>query len=550
MPNCCWEKEYNDSIEKNIESIFLKKCQERILENRLIINLRLAMMKCANLNIRNIKPLRSGSAQPTDYYFFTNLSAFFFRTENYTLMKSFLLLTCAIFFTFLQSDAQLRLPAILSSGMVLQQQDSVALWGWSEPAQIVKVRCSWNDRTDSVLSSNGALWLLKVRTPAAGGPYTISITTDTTIILSDVLIGEVWVCSGQSNMGMNYMSGEKDVAAALNDPANAGIRLLKIPKTTGSYPQDNVVAQWKHCDSSDLKNFSSVGYFFGKKLHESLKVPVGLIDASWGGTPAEPWTPSEKIRFDSALFAAAAKQTVYPWWPMVPGVAFNGMIAPLTNYRIAGCIWYQGEGNTSTNGTYTKLFTTMIGAWRQYWKKDLPFYYVQIAPYNYETPLDGALLQEAQTRAMEYPNVGMAVIADLIDSVTNIHPTHKKPVGNRLANWALSQTYHQPGIVYRSPQFDSVQIKGPRVVLTFKYAAEGLVSSEKVVTGFYLSDYNNVWYPATAAIQQNKITVSSKKVAHPVFVRYGFSNTLAGNVFSKEGLPLTPFRTDSFKAVY
>ncbi|MBA4167382.1 MAG: sialate O-acetylesterase [Chitinophagaceae bacterium] len=447
---------------------------------------------------------------------------------------------------FLPAHAQLRLPAVISSGMVLQQQDSVQLWGWANPGQQVHVKCSWNDRNDSVQTSNGAIWKIKVRTPAAGGPYTVTITTDTAIVLSDVLIGEVWVCSGQSNMELCNSWGEKDVAAELDNPSNAGIRLFNVPKTTAAFPQDNVTARWTVCDSANLKKFSSAGYFFGKKLHESLKVPIGLIEASWGGTPAETWTPSEKVQSDTVLAAAAAKLKSYPWWPDMAGAAFNGMLAPLTAFRIAGCIWYQGEANTGNHSTYTKLLTTMIDAWRESWKKELPFYYVQIAPFAYGDSLEGALLQEAQTRAMAHPKVGMAVITDLIDSVTDIHPSHKKQVGYRLANWALAQTYNQTGISYHSPEFDSSQKKGSKLVLTFKYAPDGLTSTGKTVAGFYLSDSGNKWYPAAATIQGNRITVNSRQVPAPAYIRYGFSNTLVGNVFSKGGLPLTPFRTDSF----
>jgi sialate O-acetylesterase len=223
------------------------------------------------------------------------------------------------------------------------------------------------------------------------------------------------------------------------------------------------------------------------------------------------------------------------------------MIAPLTKFNIAGSIWYQGESNVNTNATYSKLFTTMIDSWREAWKKDFPFYYVQIAPYNYGDNINGALLQEAQTRSMTHPDVGMVVITDLIDSVTNIHPSRKREVGNRLASWALGNTYKQNGIVYKSPVYADAEKKSGKMIVSFANVPSGLMSKDKSVKGFYISDANNTWYPAEAKIEKDKIVVWNKKVKDPVYLRYGFSNTLVGNVFSSEGLPLTPFRTDNLE---
>lgn len=446
----------------------------------------------------------------------------------------------------LQVNAQLRLPAVISSGMVLQQKDSATLWGWSSPGSKVFITTSWNNATDSTITTSGALWKTKVATPAAGGPFDITIKSDETIKLTDVMIGEVWICSGQSNMEWNYNWGEKDMAADLKNPKNNNIRFFHVPKTSSPFPQDDVKAKWVTCDSNTMKSFSAVGYFFGKKLNSALKVPIGLINSSWGGTPAEVWTPAEKITNDPELLAATDKlNKTSMGWPWLQGVSYNAMIAPLTNFNIAGAIWYQGEANVSSNSTYKKLMETMIDSWREKWNKQLPFYYVQIAPYNYgDSNINGALLQEAQTKTMEHPNVGMAVITDLIDSVTNIHPSKKREVGNRLANWALAQTYKQSGINYKSPLFSKAEKKSGKVELSFTEVPTRLKSKEKQVQGFMISDASGQWYPADAKITGNKIVVWNKKVKDPAEVRYGFTNTLVGNVFSNEGLPLTPFRTD------
>jgi sialate O-acetylesterase len=457
----------------------------------------------------------------------------------------YFILFLSLFLFSLSSVAQLRLPAVLSSGVVLQQQDSVTLWGWSAPGSMVYVTTGWNNVTDSVTTTNGATWKLKVFTPAAGGPFDITVRSSDTIRLTDVMVGEVWLCSGQSNMEWNYYAGEKDIPAELSNPANPMIRFFEVPKSTSDYPQDDLKGKWLMCDSNSLKSITAVGYFFAKKISKTLNVPVGIINSSWGGTPAEVWTPSELITNDTQLNAATDKlNKTSMWWPWKQGVSYNAMIAPLTNFDIAGALWYQGEANVSSNDTYTKLLTTMIDSWRSKWHKQFPFYYVQIAPFTYgDDNINGALLQEAQTKAMSHPNTGMVVITDLVDSVTNIHPSHKREVGTRLANWALAQTYHQNGIVYRSPEFEKAEKKSGKVELSFTNVPSSLKSSDKIVKGFLITDTSGHWYPAEARISGNKITVWNKKVKDPTEVRYAFTNTLIGNVSSAEGLPLTPFRT-------
>jgi sialate O-acetylesterase len=444
------------------------------------------------------------------------------------------------------ASAQLRLPSLVSSGMVLQQNDSVSLWGWAGPSDKVYVTTSWDGRKDSAVTSNGARWKLKVKTPKAGGPYTIEIKSRSkSIILEDVLIGEVWVCSGQSNMEWSYYQGLKDIRAELPTCYNKNIRFFHIAKTTADYPQDDVKARWEICDSTTIKQFSAVGYFFGKKINQQLNVPVGLINSSWGGTPAETWVPQSKVTSDPILNEAANKLQTFRWWPTMPGKAYNAMIAPLTNYNIAGALWYQGESNTGTNSTYEALMKTLINSWRTEWEKDFFFYLVQIAPYKYGNHNVGALVQEAQTKLMSHPKTGTVVITDLVDNVNDIHPVNKHDVGLRLANWALADTYGLAWVPYRSPQFQSMEVVKGKAVITTD-APNGLISKDKVITGFFISDEKEQWFPAEAKIDGKKITVWSKSVPLPAQVRFGFGNTIIGNVFSKEGLPLTPFRTDNW----
>ena len=459
-----------------------------------------------------------------------------------------ILLLAAIFTLFFSSPAktQLRLPAIISSGMVLQQNDSASLWGWGNPAERILVTTSWNNRTDTAVVNNRANWRIKVKTPVAGGPYSITLKGRTTIVLNDVMIGEVWICSGQSNMEWNYWNGLQDIKDELPHCYNTNIRFFHIPKTTANHPQDDVQAEWKVCDSNSLKSFSAVGYFFGKKINNDLKTPVGLINASWSGTPAEVWTPEKIFDDDEELRLSAARLQSFRWWPNHDGLCYNAMIDPVTKFNIAGAIWYQGESNIANNDTYHKLFTTMIKSWREAWKKDFPFYYVQIAPFKYGFHNVGALVQEAQTRSMSLPNTGMVVVTDLVDDVNDIHPKNKKDVGLRLANWALAETYKQKNIVYKSPAYKSKTTNKDQIILSFENVPKGFAAND-TINGFSVFDSKTEqWYDAQGKIEKDKIIVWSDKATAPSQVRYAFGNTIIGNVFSKEGLPLCPFRTDNF----
>ncbi|CAN5790379.1 sialate O-acetylesterase [soil metagenome] len=455
---------------------------------------------------------------------------------------------CLIVITFFVASvafSQLRLPAVIAPGMVLQQNDSVTIWGWGYNGQKVTITGSWNNEAATTTITNLGKWTTKIKTPLAGGPYVLTISSGGAIIaLDDVLVGEVWLCSGQSNMEWGYANGDRFIKAELPTCYNKNIRFFQVPRTASDYPQDDLKAQWLVCDSNSLKNFSAVGYYFGKKLQQDLNVPVGLINASWGGTPAETWTPADNIYDNEVLKTAAAKLKEVPWGPVKPGLNYNGMIAPITQFSIAGALWYQGEANVGSDGTYATLLTTMIDAWRNKWQKDFPFYYVQIAPFNYGNNFNGALLQEQQTKVLNHDKTGMVVITDQIDSVTNIHPSDKREVGKRLANLALGDTYKKDIPEYRSPLFKSITTNKNKLVLSFSNAPTGLIYTGKKITGFYISGDQKDWLPADAKLDNDKITVWNQSIRNPVYVRYGFSNTLIGNVFNKEGLPMVPFRTD------
>lgn len=458
------------------------------------------------------------------------------------------LLSIALVFTISFTFAQLRLPSVIGDNMVLQQQSSVTLWGWSGPSQKIMITSSWNNKTDSAIATRDAKWKIMLQTPAAGGPYTVTIKAGTDVIsLKNVYIGEVWVCSGQSNMEYNsFYKGSTDIQPELKNAPNNNIHLFREPRTTAMYPQDDSKGEWTIADSNSLKFFSEAAYFFAKKLNSEMKVPVGLIEAAWGGTPAETWTPAAAVNSDEELKEAAHKQSPSNGWPYWPGYTYNAMIAPITNYNIAGAIWYQGEGNTAAPNTYAKLLTSMIKSWRNAWDKDFPFYLVQIAPFTYGTKYSGSIIQEQQTKVLALENTGMVVTTDLVPDTTDIHPPMKKAVGERLAAIALVKTYHKTGTGYVSPMYKSMIVEGNKATITFDNANEGLVMKGTAISEIFIAGNDKMFYPANAKINGNKLTVWSDNVKQPVAVRFGFSNAAVGNLFSKSGLPVAPFRTDEW----
>lgn len=446
----------------------------------------------------------------------------------------------------LHSFSTIRLPSVIGSHMVLQQQSEITLWGWSAPNESIRVTVDWDTTAYTTVASSGATWNVKVKTPIAGGPYRIKLNGQNEIVLDDVLIGELWICSGQSNMEWSADQNLKQSIEEAPNATNKQIRFFYIDKSTSQYPQDDCSGKWVVCNPEDMKHFSAVGYFFGKHLQQELNVPVGLINSNWGGTPAEVWTPKEAIEDNKELKTAAETLKDYPWWPNDPGVTFNAMVAPITKLPIAGAIWYQGEANVENASTYNTLLKTMIDSWRSAWKKDFAFYFVQIAPFAYGDEPVGALLRESQSKLADYNNTGMVVVSDLVDDVKNIHPEDKKTVALRLANYALAQTYGKSGIAYRSPRFDKMEIKKDKLYITVSDAPNGLVSRNGAPSEFMIAGQDQIFYPATATINGGTIILSSKQVKTPVAVRFGFSNTAMPNVFSKEGLPLNLFRSDDW----
>lgn len=476
-----------------------------------------------------------------------------------TLLISFLCLSTQLF-------SQLSLSALFSNNMVLQQKTDIPIWGKSTPGNNVKITTSWNNKEYNIKTNTDGNWIVSVETPSAGGPYNIQITDNRTVTLNNVLIGEVWLCSGQSNMEMplagwgkidNY---EKEIAEA-NHPY---IRLFQVKKATSNYPLEDVSVAgggWQECTSATIPNFSATAYFFGRELQKDLNVPIGLIHTSWGGTIAEAWTSLESLKMmpdfkeKAEEFAQIPKNSTDSATikilknPNITSSLYNAMIAPVNPFEIKGAIWYQGESNAGRAYQYRTLFPLMINDWRTQWGHNFPFYFVQLANFmqTKEEPGESqwAELREAQLKTLNLDNTGMAVIID-IGNADDIHPKNKQDVGKRLALLALSDTYDK-NIVSMGPLYDSYLITGKEIVISFKPEKSKLkISNGETLKGFSIAGPDKKFYWAKAVIQGDKVIVSSPDVPFPVAVRYAWADNPICNLSNEAGLPASPFRTDDW----
>lgn len=445
--------------------------------------------------------------------------------------------------------AVIYLPSILGNNMVLQQNASVTIWGWTTaPFETIAVWGSWGTDTVRTQADQGK-WKLTIKTPAKGGPYTLKVKGHILVTVTNVLIGEVWLCSGQSNMEMPVDSISKDFPGVVNykeelkTAANPSLRLFLVHKIVSDFPQDDCKGQWVECTADQLRAFSAVGYFFGKELYNKLQTPIGLISSSWGGTNIETWMPAEIIRQDSAFNTSVKGVQPKKWWPTAPGLAYNAMVHPLRQCRLAGVIWYQGESNKFNGAMYKRLLPTMIQTWRSWWGKDLPFYYVQIAPYRYEAP-PATTVREAQLETLStVPGTGMVVTNDIGD-VQFIHPTNKQEIGKRLARWALAKTYGDRSIIYSGPVYRSMEISKNRIRVYFDFAEDGLLLKDKGC--FEIAGSDQKFVKANVKIEKNYLVVSSDEVPAPVAVRFAYHDMDQPGFFNKAGLPASAFRTDNW----
>lgn len=466
-----------------------------------------------------------------------------------------LLLLCGAF----AASAAIRLPYIFTSNMVLQRSASVPVWGWATPSKTVTVTTSWNKKQYTTTSDAAGKWKLSIQTPAAGGPFQLTFSDGQSMQLDNILIGEVWLCSGQSNMEMPVKGFRGQPIIGSNETIlqsrNKHIRLYTVPRSAQTIAQDTSKrSEWKEADLESVSNFSATAYYFGKLLHELLGVPIGLINVSYGGSTAEAWMNEQSLKEFSDIQVPRKNDSIKS--PnRTATVLYNGMLHPVIGFGIKGVIWYQGESNYERPDQYESLFPAMVRQWRAQWNAgEFPFYYAQIAPYNYaQLPPyrvggknNSAFLRDAQRKALtKIPNSGMAVLLDAGDE-GNIHPASKKVAGERLAYLALGKTYGLKGFGFESPTYDSLVIKGSVAEVRFANAATWLTSYGKELTGFQIAGKDKVFHPANAVIYRGTVLVSSPRVTEPVAVRYAFKDFTTAELFSTEGLPVSSFRTDNW----
>lgn len=437
--------------------------------------------------------------------------------------------------------AKISLPSIFSDNMVLQQNSNVSIWGKAKANVKVTIHTSWNSEKYSATSDSDGSWKLSVVATKAGGPYQITISDGEEVVLNNVLLGEVWVCSGQSNMEMP-VKGFKNQPALnsadiLLDADNPQIRLIRYEKTLSRIPQyDCKSTSWQISDAQSAKEFSAVGYQFALQLQRKLKVPVGIIMSTWGGTKIEGWMAGNSGVADTAKITKND-----------PSVLFNAMINPFLGYGIKGVIWYQGEANRSNYTQYDQLMEAMVKGWRTAWNiGEWPFYYVQIAPFKYDKTNQSAFLREAQLKASSLiPNSGMVVSMD-VGTENFIHPPDKTAISKRLIYWAMANTYGMKGLAFASPVYQSHKIVKNVITISFSHAENGLSSFGKTLSAFEIAGDDKVFYPATAKITVAGVVVQSEQVKTPIAVRYAFKDWVAGDLFSNEGLPASSFRTDDW----
>ena len=437
-------------------------------------------------------------------------------------MKRILLLLLALCLA-QPGTGRVRLPSLIGSGMVLQRDCEARIWGWAAPDARIKLTASWDTQTHNVRADGEGRWDVRLRTPGAGGPYTLTIDDGERVTLDDILIGEVWLCSGQSNMEMPLKGFDSQpvhggLDAAMRAGGYPGIRLFQVARATASEPQQDCTGKWEISSMRPASGFSAVGYYFGLWLHRALGIPVGLIESDWGATRIEAWMSAgaaqsvdEKILATDAAYDAQNRVAAL----------YNAMIRPLTPYTLRGFIWYQGESNKGYHAKYPYDMAALAANWRAAWGggEQMPFYYVQLAPFDYDIP---------------------------------IHPPRKDLVGQRLALLALTGTYGCEGIDSRGPLFERADFGDGRAVVTFR-SNSTLIPTDTPLQGFEIAGKDRIFHPAEAFVIHRdydfsrQVEVRSDAVAEPVAVRYAFRNVVERvNLTNTIGLPAFPFRTDTW----
>ncbi len=498
---------------------------------------------------------------------------------------SLLLFATLLSVSFLSSRAEVRLPNVISSHAVLQRNRPIHIWGWASPGETVTVR--FHGQSRAATADDLGKWSLWLAPESAGGPYNLTAqgSGGAPVTLTDILVGDVWLASGQSNMEMplDGFPGSAVVKNSAQEIAKANLpqlRLLRLEKKSSLYPQTDVSATWTECTAQTAAEFSAVAYFFGREINQREHVPIGLIDSTWGGTPVEAWISMDTIgsnagmmpvfsywaqftddladrdlelarekRQDEAAAQAGQPKPKHPWHPdgisWQPAGLYNGMIAPLVPYTIQGVIWYQGETNSNPVRApyYARFFRALISDWRTHWQEgNFPFLYVQISNF-YSPNEDWGMVRDAQRRTLSVANTAMAVTLDIGDR-DNVHPADKQTVGFRLALAARALVYGEPQLEYSGPLFRTATAEGPAMRVWFDHAKDGLAVHGPQPEGFELAGEDGKFVPATAKIDGQTVVVEASGVKHPTAVRYGWASYTTANLFNKEGLPASTFTSE------
>ena len=508
--------------------------------------------------------------------------------------------------TAISASADVRLPRIFTDNMIFQRDLPVRVWGWADPGEAVSVTLAGKNATTKA-GENGQ-WALELPALKTGENLELAVKGKNSLTLKNVVIGDIWVCSGQSNMEMdlNGCVGSAEDIKAADLPR---IRRIKINHEQAAQPQMDAptATQWQVCSSDTARGFTAVGFYFAREIQQKTGVPIGIVDDNWGGTPIEPWVPTEGLELVAELkpeftarqeaikafraelpkgltqmegwiaqtrgnLANGTETTPMPVIPTHPGGngwsgMYNAMIHPFVHLPIKGALWYQGESNGGEGETYYNKMRALIGGWRKQWGQgDFPFYFVQLANFQgaTENPGDASgwpQLREAQTKSLSIPNTGMAVIIDTVPlaEAGDIHPRNKYDVGMRLARWALGRDYGQKELEVSGPLFKAIKIEGSKARLTFDHIGSGLMIGKKEgrspavenqegkLKRFAVAGADKKWFWAEAVIEKDTVVVSSPEVKEPVAVRYAFQmNPDGANLYNREGLPASPFRTDSW----
>jgi sialate O-acetylesterase len=470
-------------------------------------------------------------------------------------------LVAALFSCLVQ--AEVILPKIFADHMVLQRDQDIPVWGWADPRE--KVEVIFKDKTYKIRADKTGKWEVKMDPSSAGGPYTLTVNGEKTLSIKDVLVGDVWLLGGQSNMEwpLNQTNGAEDSIKMADYPQ---IRLFEVGRNLSILPiKDVPEGSWNVCTPQSIADFSAIGYYFGKRIHLDLDVPIGLLDINWGGTVSEAWTSPEALLTHpdfkekivsyraegETTFTNSENKSPNSW----PSSLYNGMLEPIIPFGIKGALWYQGESNAGRAYQYREIFPLMIQDWRKQWGQgDFPFLWVQLA--NFKTPVDEpggsnwAELREAQSMALSLPSTGQAVIIDKGEA-EDIHPRDKWTVGERLALSAKKVAYGQD-LVHSGPTFHKMEVEGNQARIIFNHIGSGIKIKDKYgyVKGFSIAGEDQVFYWANAYQDGDDIVVFSDQVAHPKSVRYGWAdNPEDVNVYNKEGLPASPFRTDNWDGI-